>query len=71
MIIHGTDDKSIPIEQSQKLSKLIPNCKLIEYENAGHRLDYDGDFSRQRKDMIDFFTEDINKKKDGVEADVK
>lgn len=36
MIVHGDNDKTVPINQSIKTSKLIPNCKLIIVKGAGH-----------------------------------
>lgn len=37
LIVHGDKDKSVPIEQSIKISKLIPNCKLVIIKGADHK----------------------------------
>lgn len=36
LIIHGANDKLIPIRNSRKLSNLIPGAKLVEYPDCGH-----------------------------------
>jgi hypothetical protein len=36
IIVHGDKDIEVPIEQSIKLSKLIPNCELKPIKGAGH-----------------------------------
>lgn len=36
LIIHGDNDKEVPIEQSVKLSKIIPNSKLVIVKGADH-----------------------------------
>lgn len=39
LVIHGTDDKTVPIDASGRAAaKGIPNAKLIEYEGAPHGL---------------------------------
>jgi len=37
LIVHGDKDESAPIEQSKKISKLFPNCKLKIIRDADHR----------------------------------
>ncbi|MBW7960487.1 alpha/beta hydrolase [Patescibacteria group bacterium] len=37
LIVHGDADKDVPVEQSIKLSRLIPNCRLTIIKGAGHR----------------------------------
>jgi pimeloyl-ACP methyl ester carboxylesterase len=36
LIVHGTKDTIIPIENSRDLEKYIENCRLVEIENADH-----------------------------------
>ncbi|ALU12770.1 hypothetical protein EYM_07330 [Ignicoccus islandicus DSM 13165] len=36
LIIHGTDDKVVPIEQSIQFCKKIPKCKLVEINGMSH-----------------------------------
>ena len=36
LLLHGTDDKLISIDNSRALVKLNPNIKLVEVEGAGH-----------------------------------
>lgn len=39
LIIHGTDDKTVPIEvSSDKTAKLLPQAKYIKYDGAPHGL---------------------------------
>ncbi|OGK41508.1 hypothetical protein A2954_00710 [Candidatus Roizmanbacteria bacterium RIFCSPLOWO2_01_FULL_37_12] len=36
LIVHGDADPVVPVEQSVKTSKLIPNCKLVLIKGADH-----------------------------------
>jgi pimeloyl-ACP methyl ester carboxylesterase len=36
LIIHGTADDVISIDNSRKLQKVMPNCQLIVIEGVGH-----------------------------------
>lgn len=48
LIIHGTEDKTVPIDPSGRAAaKGIPNAKLIEYEDAPHGL-----FATHKKRML-------------------
>ena len=54
LIIHGDEDKTVPIEPTGNQSvKLIKGAKLIIYEGAPHGLWYT-DKERLNKDLIDF-----------------
>ncbi len=54
LIIHGDDDKTVPISiSSQKAAALIPNSKLIVYEGAPHGLFYT-ERERLNNDLIAF-----------------
>ena len=58
LIVHGDQDKSVPVEQSIKTSEIIKNCKLEIIKGAGHRFDGDGEFERMIELVIDFIVED-------------
>lgn len=54
LIIHGDNDKIVPIEvSSEKASKLIPNNKMIVYEGAPHGLFYTHK-DQLNKDLVAF-----------------
>jgi pimeloyl-ACP methyl ester carboxylesterase len=36
LIVHGTEDQVIPIQNSRELEKLFDNCKLVEIQGADH-----------------------------------
>jgi len=36
LIIHGTEDTTIPIENSRELKKYFKNCKLVEIPDTDH-----------------------------------
>jgi pimeloyl-ACP methyl ester carboxylesterase len=38
VIIHGTADRNVPIEQARRLHQAAPNATLIEIPGAGHEL---------------------------------
>ncbi len=59
LIIHGDTDASVPVEQSKKISKLIPNCKLVLIHGANHRYT-EGDHAEQMlKAMEDFIMNNV------------
>jgi pimeloyl-ACP methyl ester carboxylesterase len=54
LVIHGTEDKTVPIEASARpAAKGISQSTLIEYEGAPHGL-FATDKDRLSKDLIDF-----------------
>lgn len=54
LIIHGTNDATVPIEVSaRKAARLIPQSTLIEYEGEPHGLTSTA-YERLNKDLIDF-----------------
>lgn len=56
MIVHGDNDKTVPINQSIKTSKLIPDCKLVIIKGAGH--DYsESEQAQMLKVISDFIIE--------------
>ncbi|CAD7704677.1 unnamed protein product [Ostreobium quekettii] len=36
LIVHGVNDKIIPVNNSRRLATLIPGAKLVEYADCGH-----------------------------------
>lgn len=36
LIIHGKDDKTVPLYIAKKMKNLIPNCGIVIVKNAGH-----------------------------------
>jgi dipeptidyl aminopeptidase/acylaminoacyl peptidase len=59
LIIHGTDDKSVPLEESKELIKHLKNHKLIQLEGADHRYSNPDDFSKVIQETINFFVENL------------
>ena len=54
LIIHGTDDKTVPIDATGRASaKAIPGAKLIEYDGSAHGL-FAIDKERLIKDLTEF-----------------
>jgi non-heme chloroperoxidase len=57
LIIHGTDDKTVPIEaSSDRAAKLIRGSRYIKYDGAPHGLFYT-DREKLNKDLIAFIKE--------------
>jgi pimeloyl-ACP methyl ester carboxylesterase len=38
LVIHGTDDVLVPIENGRRVAKSIPGARLLEFEHMGHNL---------------------------------
>ncbi len=55
LIIHGTEDQSVAIEDSRKIIRKFSNGKLIELKGADHKLTIDGDMSLSNKLFGDWF----------------
>lgn len=54
LIIHGDTDTEVPVEQSIKLSKLIPNCQLKIIKGAGHRFQEGNTKEEMLNAIVDF-----------------
>ena len=54
LIIHGDADESVPMSQSQKLAKIIPNAKLVLVEGADHRYTEETKFRKMVKLSADY-----------------
>lgn len=55
LIVHGENDETVPIETSEKISKIIPNCRLQIIKGADHEYTTGNTFN----EMIDAFAEFI------------
>ena len=59
LIIHGDEDKTVPIEATGKQSaKLIPNNTFIIYEGAPHGLFYT-EREKLNADLVKFLTTEM------------
>lgn len=58
LIVHGSEDESVPLEQSRKLNKIIPDCSLQIIHGADHRYSRPEDF----EDMLDRITQFLRDK---------
>ena len=38
LVIHGTDDVLVPVENGRRVAKAIPGARLLEFEHMGHNL---------------------------------
>jgi pimeloyl-ACP methyl ester carboxylesterase len=38
LVIHGTDDVLVPVENGRKVANAIPGARLLEFEHMGHNL---------------------------------
>lgn len=54
LIVHGDADDLVPIEQSRKTAKLIPNCQLIEIKGATHRYEDQNHFDQMIDAVLKF-----------------
>jgi len=54
LIVHGDQDETVPLAQSQKAADLIPNCRLEVIEGADHTYSYPQHFKRMLDLISDF-----------------
>jgi pimeloyl-ACP methyl ester carboxylesterase len=55
LILHGAEDKSTPIEVSERLAELQPDAvKLVRFEVPGHSLEWNGDIERWEGSVTQF-----------------
>ena len=57
IIIHGDSDAEVPVEQSIKLAKIIPNCKLEIISGADHKCSGPEHFPKMLNLISDFIIE--------------
>lgn len=55
LIVHGSDDEIVPLSQSERLSKLIPDCRLEVIQAADHRYTNPEHFNRMLTLVSEFF----------------
>lgn len=60
LIVHGDADDIVPVDQSLKTSKLIPNCKLVLIKGANHRYTEDDHGEQMRKAIEDFILNQVS-----------
>lgn len=53
LIIHGTEDRTVPVGIARAAANLIAGAKLIEYEDGAHGL-FESHGMRLTKDLLDF-----------------
>lgn len=66
LIIHGKEDKLVPISMSRKLKEVNPNIMLFEFDNAGHGMSYILDKEKYHKIAINFFDHCLREKDSDV-----
>lgn len=54
LIVHGDADRTVPISQSIKTSKLISNCELKVVHGADHRFERPEEFKQMINAIVDF-----------------
>lgn len=62
LIVHGTGDKTVSVDQSMKLSKLLRNSKLETIINADHGYSNLADAEKMRSRILDFILNQISSK---------
>jgi pimeloyl-ACP methyl ester carboxylesterase len=55
-IAHGTDDKEVPLHQSEKLVSYCKEGELLIIEGAGHNLGVGSDFSKGQEAIVEFLS---------------
>ncbi len=43
LVLHGEDDRLVPVENGRELARLIPHAELVTVPNAGHLLGTDAE----------------------------
>jgi len=56
LLVHGTIDTVIKIDQSKELAKHIPDCRFIMLEGADHALCINNDNTKYLTLFVDFFS---------------
>ena len=65
IIVHGDSDESVPVEQSIRLSKLIPDCKLVLIKKADHRYTNLEHYKKMSQTFVEFILKINNKNHEG------
>ncbi|RLE47026.1 hypothetical protein DRJ22_00455 [Candidatus Woesearchaeota archaeon] len=61
LIVHGSADKVVPVEQSKKTAKIIKDCKLVIVRGADHRFSKQKDFKKSLSLVSDFLIKKMSK----------
>ena len=64
LIVHGSEDETIPLEQSRKASAYMKNCRLKIIRGADHRYTKPDDFEK----MLDLISEFVIEQSRGLEG---
>jgi dipeptidyl aminopeptidase/acylaminoacyl peptidase len=59
LIVHGDEDKTVPIEQSKKAASIIENCKLEIIIGADHKYSNREEFEKMLGLISQFVIEHI------------
>ncbi len=54
LIVHGSLDNVVPVEQSKKTASLISNCRLEVIEGAGHKYSNPAEFEKMLEQVANF-----------------
>ena len=60
LIIHGQEDRFVPIEMSRKLKNINPNIQLEEFPEAAHGMSYLVDMDRYKRIVKEFENKNLN-----------
>lgn len=60
LIVHGTDDETVPVEQSRKTCGLIPDCQLIEIDGADHKYSNQSHLEQMLRFVGNFLVNKLN-----------
>ena len=60
LIVHGGEDRFVPIEMSRKLKKINPNINLEEFPGAAHGMSYLVDMDRYKRITKEFENKYLN-----------
>lgn len=59
IIVHGDSDSVVPVGQSIKLSKLIPNCELVLVKGVDHRYQGPGEMGKLVNSLYSFILKNL------------
>jgi esterase/lipase len=59
LIVHGDKDESVPVNQSLKLSKIIPDSKLVIVKGSDHRYTNESHAQEMLKSFADFIIGEV------------
>ncbi len=71
LIIHGKEDKFVPLEMSHQLKEANPSIELFEFDNASHGMSYILDEDRYIKIALAFFDKCLEEKEVKIDESYK